>query len=544
VTGVERTDEAAAAPSREDPLVGFLSESAGGVLGRHAGGRARSGAPWGASGALGVLPLLAVGTLAVAVLLRQHCRTTLWASPDQFTHACYSDVPALYASSGLDAGTLPYLEAAAGGQHLAQPVGTGFVLWLLSLVAPEGRTEVRWAFDLAVVLVAVALVALVLAVAALARHRPWDAALVALSPAVAATALVSLDLLFVALAVLGVLAFARGRPVAAGVLLGLAAAGRPLAAVVVVALWLLAARTGRWLAVGTVSGAAALTWAVVNVPVLVLAADGWRAYWQGQWAAPAGYGSLWLLPRLVSDEIGSGALPPLPGWVSFVGAGLVVVAGVTWALLPADVREDLRPGGPWVWVPLAAALVVLPPLLVRFGSGVLGRAAGLRMEGSLRWWVLGGTVLVVVAVGLFVLSAQRRPRLPVVVLLLLLGVLAVAPTVPVQAGLWVLPFAALAVPRWRDLLAWGAVEAAYATGTWLYLYGLSVENRGLPPWAYALLVVVRFAAAGWLAHRAVTLSRWPQDDVVRTGPGREDDPAAGELEDAPDALVVSFAGDR
>ncbi len=543
MTGVEH-DDATAAPSREDPLVGFLSESAGGVLGRHAGRRAASGAPWGVSGALGVLPLLAVGTLGVAVLLRQHCRTTLWASPDQFTHACYSDVPALYASSGLDVGTLPYLEVAAGGQHLAQPVGTGFVLWLLSLVAPGGRTEVRWAFDLAAVLVALALVALVLAVAALARRRPWDAALVALSPAVAATALVSLDLLFVALAVLGVLAFARGRPVAAGVLLGLAAAGRPLAVVVVVALWLLAARTGRWSAVGAVSGSAALTWAVVNVPVLVLAADGWRAYWQAQWAAPAGYGSLWLLPRLVSDEVGSGALPTLPGWVSFLGLGLVVVAGVVWALLPADLREDLRPGGPWVWVPLALALVALPPLLVRFGSGVLGRATGMRMEGSLRWWVLGATVLVVVAVALFVLSARRRPRLPVVVLLLLLGVLAVAPTVPVQAGLWVLPFAALAVPRWRDLLAWGAVEAAYATGTWLYLYGLSVENRGLPPWAYALLVVARFAAAGWLAYRAVSLSRWPQDDVVRTGPARDDDPAGGDLEDAPDALVVSFAGDR
>lgn len=540
----QRSDGGPASPSREDPLVGFLSESSGGVLGRHAGSRSPSRAPWGAAGALGVLPLLAVGTLGVAVLLRQHCRTTLWASPDQFTHACYSDVPALYVSSGLDAGTLPYLESAAGGQHLAQPVGTGFVLWLLSVVAPEGPAEVRWAFDLAVVLVAVALVALVLAVAALARRRPWDAALVALSPAVAATALVSLDLLFVALAVLGVLAFARGRPVAAGVLLGLAASGRPIAVLVLVALWLLAVRTGRWLAVGSVSGAAALTWAVVNVPVLVLAADGWRAYWQAQWAAPAGYGSLWLLPRLVSDEVGSGSLPPLPTWVSFVGLGLVVVAGVVWALLPRDLREDLRPGGPWVVVPLAVALVVVPPLLVRFGSGVLGRAAGLRMEGSVRWWALVATVAVLVAVALFVLSAPRRPRLPVVVLLLVLGVLAVAPTVPVQAGLWVLPFAALAVPRWRDLLVWGAVEAAYATGTWLYLYGLSVENRGLPPWAYALLVVLRFAACGWLAYRAVSLSRQPQDDVVRAAPGHDDDPAAGDLEDAPDALVVTFAGDR
>ena len=90
------------------------------------------------------------------------------------------------------------------------------------------------------------------------------------------------------------------------------------------------------------------------------------------------------------------------------------------------------------------------------------------------------------------------------------------------------------------------MKAAYATGTWFYLYGLSVENRGLPPWAYGLLVLVRVGALLWLAWRAVSVSRWPEDDVVRTFSREagldDDDPAAGDLEDAPDALVVTFAG--
>lgn len=539
-----------------------VSEAVGGVRGRRAGGTAPSRWPWGA-GALGVLPLLATGTMVLAVLTRQHCRGTLWASPDQFTNACYSDIPALYASAGLPDGAVPYLDAVAGA-HLAQPVGTGVGLWLVSLVAPGGPDEVRWAFDVAAIALAVAFVALVLAVAALARHRPWDAALVALSPAVVTGAVVSLDLVAVALAVLGVLAFSRDRPTLAGVLLGLAVTTRPLGVVVLVALLLLAVRTGRWAAVGATTVAAMLTWMLTNVPVLVLSSEGWRAYWSTAWSSPPGYGSLWLLPRLLADEMGTGALPPLPGWVGFVGLGAVAAGAVVLALLPRDVREDVRPRNPWIWLPVLAVVVCAPFVLVRVGPQLLAGADGLGIDGPVRWLAVVGCAVVLVAVTLFTLSTDRRPRLPAVVLLLLVGVLVVSPSLPVQASLWVLPFAALAVPRWRDLLVWGAVEAAYATGTWFYLYGLSVENRGLPPWAYALLLLVRVGGLVWLAWRAVAVSRWPQDDVVRTpvpddpdpverdqsvGPLRDDDrgtddPAAGDLEDAPDALVVSFSGSR
>lgn len=525
-------------PTREDPFVAAVSEAVGGVRGPRAGGPARTRGPWGA-GALGVLPLLATGSMLVAVLLRQHCRTTLWASPDQFTHACYSDVPALYGTAGLADGAVPYLDA-VGGAHLAQPVGTGFGLWLISLVLPGGPDEARWAFDVAAVAIALALVATVLAVAVLARRRPWDAALVALSPVVVTGSLVSLDLVAVALAVLGVLALSRERPALAGVLVGLALTTRPIAVVVLVAVLLLAARTGRWAAAGTATVAAGLTWLLANVPVLVLSSEGWGAYWSTVWSSPPGYGSLWLLPRLVSEEVGTAAAPALPGWAGFAGLGVLVAAALVWVLLPAPLRADLRPRHPWVLLPVAAVVAAAPFLLVRLAPQLLGGAGDLGIDGPVRWFTVLGYVAVLAAVALFTLSATRRPRLPVVVLLLLVGFLVVAPSMPVQAALWVLPFAALAVPSWRDLLVWGSVEAAYATGTWFYLYGLSVENRGLPPWAYALLVLVRVGALLWLAWRAVAVSRWPEDDVVRAL--GDDDPAAGELEDAPDALLVSFGG--
>ncbi len=492
-----------------------------------------------------MLPGLAAATMVLAVLLRDHCRGTLWASPDQFTHACYSDIPALYGASGLSSGVLPYLET-SGGQHLAQPVGTGVGLWLLSALVPQGPEELRWAFDVAAVLLTVALVVLVLAVAALARRRPWDAAMVAASPVVVTAGLVSLDLAAVTLAVLAVLALARRRPVFAGVLLGVGVATRPIAVLILVALLLLAARTGRWSGVTAVAGATVLTWLAVNVPVAVLSLDGWSAYWSSVWATPVGYGSLWLLPQLVATELGDQpALSRPPGWLGLSGLALVVAGGALLAALPAPVRRRWTPRKPRVAVPVVALLVVVPALAVRYGPTALRWVSGYQLSGSAgRWIALVGGCMVLLAVAAFTLSAQRRPRLPVVVLLLVIGVLLVSPSIPVQASLWVLPFAVLAVPSWRDLLLWGSVEATYATGTWLYLYGLSVADRGLPAWLYALLTFARVGAMLWLAWRALEISRWPQDDPVRDPALGSDDPAAGELEHAPDALVVPHARSR
>ena len=451
-------------PTREDVVVRDASEIVGGPAGRHLGA-APPGTLWTPPR---VLVALTVPTLVLAVLTRGYCRATDWASPAQFSHACYSDLPALYASSGLDRGLVPLLEPSASGTP--QPVGTGALLWLLSWLAPADDA-LRWVFDLGVLLVAVAVVATVLAVAALADRRPFDAALVALSPVVVVAGLVSLDLVAVAFSTVAVLALARRQPVLSGALLAVAVTVRPLAVLVLVAVLLLALRTARWAPAVCAAAVTLGGWLLLNLPVIAVNPTGWSAYWSSLTSTPVGYGSLWLLPQLL-------------------GAG-----------------------------PVAPALA--------------------------RWLAVAGTVAVLVVVALVTLGTARRPRLPAVVLLLVVGVLTVSVAVPVQASLWLLPFAALAVPRWRDHLLWAGAEVAYATGTWLYLYGLSVPERGLPGWAYAALLVLRLAAMAWLAWQALFAAVHPAQDPVRspTGAGgaARDDPAGGPFEDAPDGVVVRAA---
>lgn len=532
-------------PTTDDPLVRFLSEVLGGPLGRHAG-RRRVRAGEGLSRLFGsaasILVLVSAVMLGLAALARAHCRATGWASPDQFTHACYSDIPTVVTASGLATGTVPYLDPVAGS-YLAQPVGTGFTLWGLAVLAPDGPHQLRWVFDLAVLLLVVALAVVVVCVALLSRHRPWDAGLVAASPVLVTSALVSLDLLAVALSLMGMVAFSRRHPVLAGVLLGLAVSVRPLAVVVVVALALLAVRTGHGSTLAPTVVSAAVAWVGVNVPVAALSPEGWGAYWAALWQAPVGYGSLWLVPQLLAAELGGQAsVARAPGWTALIGLVLVVgVAVVLWAMPPAARRLWLPPSR-WVTAGIALAVVLLPAFVVRFGPASLQWLATHQLGASASRWIAGaGLVVVGVAAALFTLSTERRPRLPTVVLVLLVGVLLVLPAIPVQAAVWVLPFAAMAVPRWRDLLLWGSVEAVYATCTWLYVYGLSVPERGLPPWLYAVVTLARVGALGWLVFRAVQLARHPQLDPVRAHELETDDPAAGELEDAPDALVVTFA---
>jgi uncharacterized membrane protein len=476
VTPADDTDvRPVVSPSREDPLVAQLSAVAGGP----AGSRVRAGRHgwWTAAR---VLVVLAMVVLALGVVEKQHCRAQGWSTPDQFFHACYSDLPLVFESSGLASGAVPYVDA-SGGDYLAQPVLTGLAMWAVGQVTPGGPPAQRdhWYFDLSTVLVAVLLGVLVAVTAASAgRRRPWDAAIVALSPLVALSALVSLDLLGVTLAACALLAWARARPLVAGVLLGLAVTARTYPALLLAVLALLALRTGRWREWAVTAAAAAFSVVVVLAPWLAINPAGVKAAYTGWARSSAGYGSLWVLPQVLPAE-------PRPHWVDRLG---------------------------WHPVTLPSAAVTtlaLVGLAVALGVGLV-----------------------------LVLAGERRPRVAQVAFVVLAIVVLTGKSWPVQASLWLLPLAALARPRWRDQLVWVGCEAAYFVGVWLYIAGQTNTDRGLPGAWYSLLLVVRAAGLLWLVWSVVRDVRRPAGDVVRRA--GEDDPLGGPFDGAPDALVLRF----
>jgi hypothetical protein len=96
--------------------------------------------------------------------------------------------------------------------------------------------------------------------------------------------------------------------------------------------------------------------------------------------------------------------------------------------------------------------------------------------------------------------------------------------------LWLLPLAALARPRWRDVLIWQFCEAVYFVAIWVFLQGdLASATSGGAPSAYIGAILIRVAGQLWLGGVVVRDILQPWRDPVRAD-GVADDPAGGVLD--------------
>jgi uncharacterized membrane protein len=140
--------------------------------------------------------------------------------------------------------------------------------------------EVVVFFDIAAIGLALAWLATLWATARLAGRRVWDAALVGASPLLIFQMFTNFDALATALAVGGLLAWARRRPILAGVLLGLGVAAKLYPALLLGPLLVLGIRTGRLGELARTAAATVATWLAVNLPVMVLYPRGWSEFFR------------------------------------------------------------------------------------------------------------------------------------------------------------------------------------------------------------------------------------------------------------------------
>jgi uncharacterized membrane protein len=332
-------------PSWSDPVVAQASEAVGGPWGRHAvTGGALFWTP------LRVCLLFATLVLALAWIKQAPCAAGEWSGSKQYTHLCYSDAVPLFGGYGLDSGDLPYLDS-----RVEYPVLTGAFIALAAALArgyDRAAEAVGVLPDLAPVhsytlvtclLLSVCALLVTRACLALAGRRPWDAAMIGLSPVLAVHAFTNWDLFAVVLAGFGMVAWARRRPVPAGLLLGAAVAAKFYPLLILGALFLLCVRAGRLREWGVMAGAAVAAWTAVNLPVAVLAPDNWAWFFVFSRARGANPESLWNIAlhlsdnRLLDGPLAEGEVPTLLNAAVTV-ALLVFGAGVVWLVLAAPVR--------------------------------------------------------------------------------------------------------------------------------------------------------------------------------------------------------------
>jgi uncharacterized membrane protein len=421
-----------------------------------------------------VLLVLTFLTFAVGLLQKDHCRDTGWAAPGNYVHACYSDIPPLFYGRGLADGEVPYI-GQEGDRQVEYPVLTGAVMWASAQLVPDdldpAQRSLRY-FDVNALALAACAAVAVMATAALAGRRPWDAAMVALAPGLALAGTVNWDLWAVALLALGMLAWARERPLAAGVLIGRAAATKFYPLFVLGPLLLLCLRAGRLREFGVALAGAVSGWAAVNVPVMLADFDGWARFYRLSEERGAGFSSIWFVLSQQGHEVPAGLLNTLAG-----GAFLACCLGIA----------------------------------------------------------------------VLALTAERRPRLPQLVFLVVAAFLLTNKVYSPQYLLWLLPLAALARPRWRDFLVWQAGEVVHFVGSWMLIAGSPPGNadRALGEDGYGATVLAHVAGTLWLCAMVVRDVRRPEHDPVRTaadGTAVADDPAGGVLDGAEDSFVLRRAG--
>ncbi|WP_209445546.1 glycosyltransferase family 87 protein [Streptomyces roseochromogenus] len=310
-------------PTSEDDIARAGSELIGGPLGR----RALLGTSWWTP--VRVVALVAIGMFALGMVQKLPCYDSSWffGASSQYTHACYSDIPHLYQGRGFADHLVPYFDKlpddmSGGMGYLEYPVLTGVFMEVASWLTPHSggiqhQEQWYWFVNAGMLMVCAAVIAV--CVARTHGRRPWDGLLVALAPAFVLTATVNWDLLAVALTAAAMLMWSRSRPVAFGVLLGLATAAKLYPAFLLAPLFLLCWRAGKWREFAQAVAGTAIAWFVVNAPVMLFAFQGWSKFYTFSQERGVDFGSFWLIWAQNSNN------PPSTGFVNTAAMVLVVL---------------------------------------------------------------------------------------------------------------------------------------------------------------------------------------------------------------------------
>jgi len=355
-------------PTWTEPIARAGSTPIGGPLGVHAViGRHWFWTPLRVALLIALIGL-AVGWFGKAACVQQYYNEDSkqleldWRSNRPFTAMCYSDIIPLYSAEQLDKGGFPYQtswydDEGKPTQHqrwMEYPVLTGLFQWVNAKLTdgwlnianagwlPTGLAVTVF-FDISAFWLALAWLVTIWAVTRTARRRPWDAALIAASPLVLVHAFTNFDTLATACAATAMLAWARKRPVLAGVLLGLGGAAKLYPLFLLGALLVLCLRADRMRVFYRAAGAAALTWAAVNLPIALLYPRGWWEFFYRNSLRGADPDSLY---NVISQYTGwqgfDGplAFDQMPTWLNAVTALLFLAccAGIAFMAMHAPMR--------------------------------------------------------------------------------------------------------------------------------------------------------------------------------------------------------------
>ena len=231
-----------------------------------------------------VVILLSIVASLLSFAKFNHCAQTGWQSPDQYVHACYSDIPALYGERGLDKGVWAY---SSGAESVEYPVIQGAIMWATAKVIPQGVNNYFYGSALLLALLFIFIATITF------KIRPEFGYLLPLAPAAIASMYINWDLWAIATMMLAIYWFDRKAEVASAVALGIAISTKFLPIFLLIPVAIIFFRQERiskfvkYLAV-TVATAAA-----INLPVALTTPEGWWRFYDLNLNRGSDWGSVW-----------------------------------------------------------------------------------------------------------------------------------------------------------------------------------------------------------------------------------------------------------
>jgi uncharacterized membrane protein len=213
-----------------------------------------------------------------------HCEGTNWATPDQYIHACYSDLPALYGSRGLDKNAWPFT---SDDNSVEYPVVTAMVMYVTSFVANSPASY----FNVNIFFLILLFVATVLLVR---KIRPEFAYLVPVAPAMIASLYINWDLWAIATMMLAIYWFDRKQYLHSSLIMGLSISTKFLPIFLLIPIAFILWRDAKVRELVKYVAVVAGTWVAINVPFALTTPTGWWRFYKLNLERGADWGSFWL----------------------------------------------------------------------------------------------------------------------------------------------------------------------------------------------------------------------------------------------------------
>jgi uncharacterized membrane protein len=231
-----------------------------------------------------VVLLLALLASVLSFAKFNHCASTGWQSPDQYVHACYSDIPALYGERGLDKGVWAY---SSGADSVEYPVIQGVIMWVSAKVIPDGINNYFYASALLLALLFIFISLITF------RIKPEFGYLLPLAPAAVASLYINWDLWAIATMMLAIYWFDRKAEVASAVALGIAISTKFLPIFLLIPIAIIFFRQEQISKLFKYCAIAIATFAAINLPVALTTPVGWWRFYDLNLNRGSDWGSLW-----------------------------------------------------------------------------------------------------------------------------------------------------------------------------------------------------------------------------------------------------------